>query len=472
MVLIESFSLTVVDNWSNWRKNTLLVIVSFHGFMSTFLAAATIPAFESLSQEFGVSLTRISYTVSIQIAVIGFLPLFWTPLSNRFGRRPIYLISSLASAALTLANAYTRSYITFMLVRAIQAAFISTAVGIGGATVAEMFFRHERGVKMGVWTLLVTLGPPSAPFIFGFVVEHKNWHWIFYILAIVQLAMFFAYLFFGPETLYMRNEHATAHRGTISKSELYFKFRRINPAPLRISDFFRPYLMLLKPEVFFAALSYAIVFVYTSVLLSVETPQLFGMKFHFNPQQIGYQFVALIIGSVLGEQFGGRLSDAVINRRARSAGFRIPEMRLVAAWPAYILVCIGLIIYGVLLQQTPALHWNVKPLIGSAIAAFAAQIITTVMITYAIESHLDRAPDVSIIITAFRQTLAFIGPFYFTAAFENLEVGGACSLFGALCAAALLPVLWLEFRPAARRRAREARSRANAGHEVGSYDKA
>lgn len=314
---------------------------------------------------------------------------------------------------------------------------------------------------MGVWTLLVTLGPTSAPFIFGFVAAHRSWHLIYYILAIILLALFFAYLFFGPETLYMREgmpyysaEEQPFHT---SKKEQYFYFRRINPAPLTLADFVRPYTLLFEPEVILAGASYAVVFAYTSVLLTVETPQLFGEKFHFGPQQIGYQFIALIIGAVIGEQFGGRFSDFVINRRSKSAGYRVPEMRLIAAWPAYLLSCAGLIIYGVILEQTPALHWNVKPLIGSAIASFASQIITTVLVTFAIESHLKRASEVSIILTCIRQTYAFVSPFYFPAAFATFNIGGAFSLFGGLCAIAIIPVIWLQFRPAAGRRAQEAR---------------
>lgn len=368
------------------------------------------------------------------------------------------MLSTLCSAALCLAQAYTNTYFTFMLVRAIQAAFISTAVGIGGATVTEMFFRHERGTKMGVWTLLVTLGPTVSPFIFGFVVEHLSWHWVFYILAMLQTVLFFAYIFFGPETLYMRNTDHQQSR-LQSKSEQYFKFGRINPEPIRIADFFRPYLMLLQPTVLLAGLSYAVSFTYASVLLTVETPQLFGMKFHFGPQQIGYQFVALIIGSILGEQFGGRFSDAIINKRSKSAGFRVPEMRLIAAWPGYLLCCIGLIIYGVLLEQ--AKHWTVKPLIGSAITSFGQQIITTVMVTYAIECHPQKSGDVSVILTAVRQTYAFVSPFYFTQAFDNLGVGGACSLMGGLCALCIVPVWYLEFRPAARRARESERSRVS-----------
>jgi hypothetical protein len=40
---------------------------------------------------------------------------------------------------------------------------------------------------MGGWTLMVTLGVPAAPFIFGFVALRVGYRWIYYTLAIVSL---------------------------------------------------------------------------------------------------------------------------------------------------------------------------------------------------------------------------------------------------------------------------------------------
>lgn len=85
------------------------------------------------------------------------------------------------------------------------------------------------------------------------------------------------------------------------------------------------------------------VFVFASVLVAVELPQLFGDKFHFNAQQLGYQFIGLIVGSVIGEQFGGSISDYWMNRRAKIAGVRpAPEYRLWLSYVGFILTIIGM----------------------------------------------------------------------------------------------------------------------------------
>jgi MFS family permease len=49
----------------------------------------------------------------------------------------------------------------------------------------ETFFKHQRAMYMGVWTVMVTLGVPIGPFIFGFVAERVGYRWIYWTLAIV-----------------------------------------------------------------------------------------------------------------------------------------------------------------------------------------------------------------------------------------------------------------------------------------------
>lgn len=70
--------------------------------------------------------------------------------------------------------------------RAIVAFFISPAAAIGSAVVTETFFKKDRARYMGIWTLMVTLGVPLSPFIFGFVANDVGYRWIYYILAIVS----------------------------------------------------------------------------------------------------------------------------------------------------------------------------------------------------------------------------------------------------------------------------------------------
>lgn len=145
-------------NWPQWKKMANLVLVGFHAMMTTFIAAAIIPVYENIAEDFGVSMTQASYLTSLQIAILGWAPLFWKPLSNRYGRRPIWFISTLGSLLFNVGCALSNSYAAMATCRAFCSFFISPAIAIGSGVVTETYFKRQRAQFMGVWTLLVTLG--------------------------------------------------------------------------------------------------------------------------------------------------------------------------------------------------------------------------------------------------------------------------------------------------------------------------
>lgn len=173
-------------NWPLWKKVANLVLVAFHACMGTFIAASIIPAYHDISVDLGVSLQRTSYLTSLQIAILGGAPLLWKPLSHRFGRRPVFLLSLLFACLCNVGCAKSTDYTSMAACRALTSFFISPAMAIGSAVVMETFFKKERAAYMGIWTVMVTLGVPIGPFIFGFVAYRVGYQWIYWVLAIVS----------------------------------------------------------------------------------------------------------------------------------------------------------------------------------------------------------------------------------------------------------------------------------------------
>lgn len=64
-----STSRQAVD-WPQWKKNTMILMVSFHSMISVFMAAGVVPAVSSLAESYGVSLADASYLVSIQVSIL------------------------------------------------------------------------------------------------------------------------------------------------------------------------------------------------------------------------------------------------------------------------------------------------------------------------------------------------------------------------------------------------------------------
>lgn len=155
--------------------------------MGTFTASAILVAFVDIAKDLDIEVQTASYLLSLVIAFLGGAPLFWRPLSQRYGRRPIFIISLIVSLVGNIGCANAHSYATMGLCRAITAFFISPPSSIGSGVVAETFFKQERARYMGIWTIMFTLGVPVAPLIFGFVTVRVGYRWIYYVLAIVSL---------------------------------------------------------------------------------------------------------------------------------------------------------------------------------------------------------------------------------------------------------------------------------------------
>lgn len=255
---------------------------------------------------------------------------------------------------------------------------------------------------------------------------------------------FVAYFFFGPETRYLRA--GIKQTGSAFRRE-YLNFRRIDPTPLKWKEFIAPALLGRYLTITIPAVSYTIVFGFASVFLTVEIPQIFIPKFDFDPQEIGLQFLGLIIGTFIGEQLGGGLSDVWINRKMKkSNGVRPqPEYRLWLSYFGFMLVIVGLIVFGVQLNNAQQGHWNVTPIVGIAIAGAGNQIVTTVLVTYAVDCHPEHSSSIGVYVNMVRQTWGFIGPFWYPDAISSIGVAGTCGMFaGIVFAVSVLPIIALQ----------------------------
>lgn len=432
-------------NWPEWKKMINLILVAFHACMGTFTAAAIIPAYSEIAEELGVGLQNASYLTSLQIAILGGAPLFWKPLSNRYGRRPIFLLSLICSLVCNIGCAKSTTYASIAACRALVAFFISPASAIGSAVVMETTFKKDRARYMGVWTLMITLGVPIGPFLFGFVTYRVGYNWIYWILAMINGGQFILYLFLGPETRYVGSG---IDRPEATWRTEYLSIRRIDPTPFTWWEFVRPLSMARHPSILIPACAYAMVFLFGSVLATVEVPQLLQEKFELNAEQLGLQFLGVIIGSVIGEQMGGVLSDFWMNRRARTINRKPdPEFRLWLSYFGFALTIIGIIVFLVCTQESPAGHWSVSPIIGTAIGAVGNQLVTTVMITYAVDCHPQEAASVGVFVTFVRQIWGFIGPFWFSPMFETVGIAPSAGIGSALVVVvSVIPTIFLHAR--------------------------
>lgn len=241
----------------------------------------------------------------------------------------------------------------------------------------------------------------------GFVAYHTHgWEWIYWVFTITNGVQFILYFFFSPETLYVRNQTETKSTKSPFQRK-YLNFGKLGPKPITLQDFIAPLKLFAYPSIVIPTVAYSIVFLFASIFATVELPQNFTPKFGFNPQQIGLQFISIIIGSVMGEVLGGLGSDLWMSRhRSRSSNPR-PEHRIWLSYAGFATVICGLVVFTV---QTDNIHsYNVSPVVGLAISAFGNQVITTVLVTYAVDCHHEYSASIGVFINLVRSTWGFIG---------------------------------------------------------------
>lgn len=154
-------------DWAPSVKYLVLFQVVAHAGMASWCASAFIPAFLQMSLFFHRSIDDLTYLVGAYTLMMGVGVLFWNPLADRFGRRPILLLSLSECLVATCGAAASKSYGSMMAARIFQGFGICAPLSLGAAYMKEMYPPRNRGTALGVWTLSITCGPFVAPFICG-----------------------------------------------------------------------------------------------------------------------------------------------------------------------------------------------------------------------------------------------------------------------------------------------------------------
>ncbi|OAA63411.1 Major facilitator superfamily domain, general substrate transporter [Niveomyces insectorum RCEF 264] len=400
-------------NWPHWLKWLVLLQVSFLAMLGPFNSSVVNPAYLPLSKLFHIPVTKAPLQTTTVIITVGVSPLIWTPLANIYGRRPIYLFSTLIGIAGTIGSGRAVTWSGLIAGRFFSGFGMGAAMALGAATVNDLFFLHERGAKMGVWTVFLTNGAHVAPVIGGYLAQRAGVRWCFYLPAIVNAVTFLVMLIALPETLFSRSEQNLARHKERTYLQMLFSFRRnaLLDRKLRVRDIVRPFEMLRYPSVTLTFIYYIVSFAFSSILPAVTVAILFTKIYHFNTGIIGLMLgLPLLIGSALGELLSGPFSDYVVYRYAsRHNGNRKPEARLPASLGSLILCPAGIIIYGVCLQHQT--HW-MGPVMGMAISSFGLQLMTTVSYAYCSDCYKPQSSEIGSLYNFGRQLFAFPLGFY------------------------------------------------------------
>jgi DHA1 family bicyclomycin/chloramphenicol resistance-like MFS transporter len=169
-----------------------------------------LPALPLLTRELGASMAQAQLTMSALILAFGIAQLFWGPVADRYGRRPVLAAGLVALVFASLAAALAPSAPVLIGARIVQGAALAAAVVVARAMVRDLYEPAE-GARVMAWALsglgVIALAGPVAG---GVVAGLSGWRATLAIVVMFGLATLVFTRWKLPETIPARNPRATA----------------------------------------------------------------------------------------------------------------------------------------------------------------------------------------------------------------------------------------------------------------------
>jgi multidrug resistance protein len=342
------------------------------------------PGVPQVLSEFRTTATAIpEFVVSVYILGFAIGPLVISPLSEVYGRWPVYTVCNIFFLVFTIACAVASSVGQLIAFRFFAGCFGVCPITLGGATISDLMTQEKRGAAGAFFGIGPLLGPVIGPIAGGYLADAEGWRWTFWVLAIA----------YGVFTV----THAVFCRETYSVVLLARKTKRLQketgnmdlrsaqddglPMKTRITRaMIRPFKMLLRSPIVSLMAIYA-AFVYGVLFLLYTTfTFVFTEYYDFSSANVGLTYLGSGIGMVLGIVLIGAISDKLLkSQAAKHNGELRPEYRLLPLMYMGWLTPVGLFIYGWTIQYH--IHW-VVPLFGTLlfgigiVAAFTCIIVS------------------------------------------------------------------------------------------------
>ncbi|MCF6196368.1 MAG: multidrug effflux MFS transporter [Emcibacter sp.] len=272
------------------RPDALIVVILLT--MLTALGPITtdlfLPALPAIQAYFNTDVTTVQLTLSVYLVVFAVCQLFYGPLSDRFGRKPILLIGTaiylLGSIVCLIAPA-----IEILITGRVLQAIGGCAGVVLARTMVRDIYGQERSAKvLSYMGTAMAMAPAMGPIIGGYLTIIYGWRASFALLAFFGGLCLLGIIFILQESNKHKDPHAIHPRQTLR-----------NFATLLKDHHYTGYLLII-------AFSYSGLFSFIS-----GSSFVFIKTLGLSADQFGLCFAIVVGGYMIGTQLGGRLVSAL-----------------------------------------------------------------------------------------------------------------------------------------------------------------
>ena len=376
---------------STARKWLIVSITCFGSSCVTCASSVYTSSYAGMNAEFGTS--TIVATLGLSTFVLGIaLGPAWSPLSEFYGRRPIYLGSFFLFTIWIIPSAVAKNIETMVIARFFQGFTGSAFLSVAGGTVGDLFTRETMQAPMAVFSTAPFLGPSIGPLIGGFInTNPDNWRWTHYTLIIWAFCLFSALFLCVPETYHpvLLQKKAQRLRRETGDARWQAPLEKANANKSMANAIghalLRPFQLLRYEPMCLALDLYSAILLGIIYLLFGAFPIVFEGNHGFTLWQTGLSFMGMFAGmAAAGASFPiwTRVRAGLIAKRPGKQSE--PEDRLPSVMAGAICAPIGLFWFG--WTSYASIHWIV-PIIGSAVFGLGALSAFSGIFTFLVDAY-------------------------------------------------------------------------------------
>jgi MFS transporter, DHA1 family, multidrug resistance protein len=277
----------------------LLVALTACGTMGMHVI---IPALPATARALNMSISTTQLTITLYLIGLAVGQLFYGPVSDRFGRRPVLLVGLTLFTLASVVTACAPNAGVLIGSRVLQSIGGCAGLVLGRAAVRDGAEPDKAAGQLAMLTLVMSVVPALAPAVGGFLTAYVHWRASYVLLAAMGGLTLLVTFLILPET----NRDRLGGSGSRSLLSGYFVLAR--------SRAFLGYAVggACSTTSFYAFMS--------------ASPFIFENVLHRPTQEVGLYYVLLMGGVGAGSFLANRLSRVVVLRR----GLRLANLVTIA----------------------------------------------------------------------------------------------------------------------------------------------